>query len=108
MNIKKILLLSATLVLTSSAFAKDKAMPMTMTKEERTKMADAHSKMADCLRSDKEMSECHKEMMDSCKEMGDKCPMMMMGKDKGMKRHKGKMMNESANSPDDAGKKQHP
>ncbi len=112
MNIKKILLLSATLILTSTAFAKDKAKTMEMSKEDRAKMAEMHSKMADCLKSDKEMSECHKEWKDSCKDMGNSCQ-MMMGKDKGMKHSKGKAkgMDHGTDDPSttgEEGQKQHP
>jgi len=110
MNIKKILLLSATLVLTSTAFAKTKAKSVEWTKEDRAKMAEMHTKMADCLKSDKDINECHKEMRDSCSEMGVNCP--MMGKDKGMmmKHSKGKAK-AAADDPSttgEEGQKQHP
>ncbi len=77
MNVKKFLLLSATLALTSTSFAKEKAKSAELSKDERNQMAEMHSKMADCLKSDKVMSECHSEMMKSCKEMGNKCEMQM-------------------------------
>lgn len=78
-------------LLSPAAFAKHHEKMPEPTKEERMKMADAHTKMAECLKSDKTMKDCHKEMMDSCKEAtGGKCPMMgghgpmgkMMGKGK--------------------------
>lgn len=110
MNVKKILLLSATLILTSTAFAGTKGKMREMSKEDRAKMAEMHTKMADCLKSDKSMSECHREMKDHCKDMGgDQC-YMMMGKDK-MKYNKGKNKGTSGNDPsisNEEGEKQHP
>lgn len=110
MNLKKILLLSATLILSSTAFAAPKGKMKEMSKEDRAKMAEMHTKMADCLKSDKDMSECHKEMKDHCNEMGDQCMMMMMGKDK-MKHYKGKKKGAAGSDPsisNEEGEKQHP
>lgn len=70
-----------------SAFADDtqkdassskKMKMMTMTTEQRQKMATAHEAMAVCLKSERPMSDCHDEMMKGCKDvMGkDGCPMM--------------------------------
>lgn len=107
MNMKKILLLSATLILTSTAFAKDKSRMKEMSKEDRAKMAEMHTKMAECLKSDKDMSECHKEMKDHCKEMGDQC-YMMMGKDKMKHKGKGKGTSNDPSISNEEGEKQHP
>lgn len=86
MKIKKLCLLAATLLFTSTSVFANMEMDKNMSKEDRAKMADMHSKMADCLKSDKPMSECKTEMMDSCKDMGNAC--QMMGKDHKMKKSK--------------------
>ncbi len=76
-------------LLSPAAFAKHHEKMPEPTKEQRMKMAEAHTKMAECLKSEKTMKDCHTEMMTSCKEAnGGKCPMMgggmgkMMGKGK--------------------------
>lgn len=86
--------LALTLIIGSSAFAKDAKSPhgkMTMkepTTEQRQKMATMHDKMATCLRSDKPVSDCRNEMMQGCEEAMGKGACPMMGHMHGMKKSK--------------------
>lgn len=76
----KALLLTLVLTMCNVLFAEEKDdshkehSKMTMTQEERTKMAEMHEKMALCLRSSKPLKECKKEMKKAMHEDG--CPMM--------------------------------
>ena len=65
-------------------------MAMNPTKEDREKMAVAHSEMASCLRSGQEFTKCHEALHKECKTiMGGSCPGMEMGDGmKGMKHKK--------------------
>ncbi len=61
-------------------------MEMNPSKEDREKMAVAHTQMATCLRTDQDFKVCHEALHNECKfMMGESCSMMDMGK--GM--HKG-------------------
>lgn len=96
MKTKITITLTALILIVGSSFASDAK----VSKEDRQKMAAAHSKIAACLESDKSMSDCQGEMMKSCKDMMAKsgCPMMGMGHMKGMMGGPGMMMdNESEN-----------
>ena len=97
----KTIMLLATLALTNfalPAWAADSATPhdmskMTMnpSKEDREKMAAAHTQMATCLSSDQDFMQCHDALHKECKSMmGGSCPGMEMGKGKhkGMKQKK--------------------
>lgn len=56
-------------------------MEMNPSKEDREKMADAHTQMATCLRSDQDFKVCHEALQKECKSMmGGSCPGMDMGK----------------------------
>ena len=66
-------------------------MTMSPSKEDREKMAAAHTQMATCLRSDQDLKQCHDALHKECKSMmGGACPGMEMGngKHKGMKHKK--------------------
>ena len=66
-------------------------MSLNPTKEDRQKMAAAHTQMAACLGSDQEFMQCHDALHKECKSMmGGACPGMDMGKGmhKGMKQRK--------------------
>ena len=97
----KTIMLLITITLTSFAlpvWAADPAAPhdmskMTMnpSKEDREKMAAAHTQMAACLLSDQDFMQCHDALHKECKSMmGGSCPGMEMGKGmhKGMKQKK--------------------
>ena len=63
-------------------------MTMNPSKEDREKMAAAHTQMATCLRSDQDFKQCHDALPKECQSMMDgSCPEMEMGMGKGM--HKG-------------------
>ena len=54
-------------------------MAMNPSKEDREKMAAAHTQMATCLRSDKDFMQCHEVLHKECKSMmGGSCPGMDM------------------------------
>ena len=80
--------------LAGPTWAADPAMPhdmskmeMKMSKEDREKMAAAHTQMATCLRTDQDLKACHEALHNECKSMmGASCSMMHMGK--GMKHKK--------------------
>lgn len=76
MSIKKMVLFTATLTMSSLSYAQPQGKMADMSKEERNRMADMHTKMAECLKSDKDFSECHKAIMEACSEMSPACPMM--------------------------------
>lgn len=97
----KTIMLLATIALTNFAlpvWAADPAAPhdmskmsMNPSKEDREKMAVAHTQMATCLRSNEDFMKCHEALHKECQSMmGGACPMMEMGKNmhKGMKHKK--------------------
>ena len=65
-------------------------MVMNPSKEDREKMAAAHTQMATCLRSDQDFKQCHDALHKECQSMmGGSCPMEMgKGTHKGMKHKK--------------------
>ena len=94
----KTIMLLVTMVLTNLAlpvWAADPAatpdMSMNPSKEDREKMAVAHTQMATCLRSDQDFLQCHEALHKECQSvMGGACSGMVMGKgiQKGMKHKK--------------------
>ena len=76
----KTLLLMFCLSLFATNFASAKEGKMTMTKDQRAKMADMYDKLSACLRSDAAQEDCMTQMhaaMKACDEAcGGKCPMM--------------------------------
>lgn len=80
---KTVLVLCVLGVSASSAFAHDqKMMMMTMTPEQRQKMATTHEAMALCLKSERPLPECKDEMMKSCMDTMGKEGCHMEGKGK--------------------------
>jgi hypothetical protein len=75
----------------SSATHDMSKMTMNPSKEDRDKMAIAHTQMAACLRSDQNFMQCHDALHKECQSMmGGTCPGMEMGQGmhKGMKHKK--------------------
>ena len=65
-------------------------MTMNPSKEDREKMATAHTQMATCLRSDQEFQMCHEALRKECQSMmGGTCSDMGMGMGMGKGMHKG-------------------